>query len=242
MRLPPDFSIYWEAQLAGDTYEPGVTRVFEKLLGPGMVVVDVGAHVGYYTLLAARKVGPSGRVYAFEPEPANYRLLLENITLNGYRNVTAEQVAVSDNVGTATLYVDRLFSKNHSLVRSGPRGDEATISVATITLDDFLERQGSPQVHLIKMDIDGNEPLTLRGMAGLLAKSPCPRLVVELNLLALRAAGITVAEFLEQLERLSLRVWVVDPKEGALHPLRDVPYQRLLREGANLLCSASVPW
>src|ERR1035441_6724268 len=71
-----------------DQYEPETKALLGSLIRPGMTVFDIGAHVGHYTLLAARIVGPTGRVYAFEPEPENFALLKRNVELNGYKNVT----------------------------------------------------------------------------------------------------------------------------------------------------------
>jgi predicted methyltransferase len=67
--------------MANDRYEPAITRLFQETLQPGMVVIDIGAHVGYYTLLAAKLVGPTGKIYAFEPEPGNNEALNKNIEL-----------------------------------------------------------------------------------------------------------------------------------------------------------------
>jgi hypothetical protein len=80
-------------------YEPETTAVFLSLITDGDVVVDLGAHVGYYTLLAARRVGPEGRVFAFEPNPDNFRLLVKNIESNLYSNVIPVQKAVSNGRG-----------------------------------------------------------------------------------------------------------------------------------------------
>src|ERR1017187_7387482 len=71
-----------------DQYEPETKILLSNIIRPGMTFLDVGAHVGHYTLLAARLVGPTGHVYAFEPEPENYAILTKNIALNGYTNVT----------------------------------------------------------------------------------------------------------------------------------------------------------
>lgn len=100
MYIPPDgMFVYWL-----NDFEPEVTEVFLSHVMPGDVVLDIGAHIGYYTVLAARSVGNEGRVIAFEPDPQNYSLLVKNVAKNGYRNVTAVQKAVSWNSGYAQLY------------------------------------------------------------------------------------------------------------------------------------------
>ena len=91
-RLPPiDMSL--------DAFEVETTKLFETLIKPGKVVIDLGAHVGYYTLLAARAVGPTGKVFAFEPDESNHFLLIKDIEINGYSNVVAVKQAVSNYVG-----------------------------------------------------------------------------------------------------------------------------------------------
>lgn len=92
--------------LAAGLYEPSVARLFENILGEGMTMVDLGANIGYYTLLASRLVGRSGRVYAFEPDPENHQYLLRNIVANGCRNVTVVEKAVYNITGTMTFLRD----------------------------------------------------------------------------------------------------------------------------------------
>src|SRR5262245_2134996 len=82
--------------LAGRGYEPEETAFIEAALAPGMTFLDLGANVGYFTCLAARKVGPAGRVWAFEPDPRNFRLLVRSVKANGLSNVTAVRAAASD--------------------------------------------------------------------------------------------------------------------------------------------------
>ena len=92
------------------------TELFKKMVQDGMVVVDIGANIGYYTLIAAKLVGNKGIVYAFEPEPSNYELLCQNIAINGYTNVVPIEKAVSKTSGKTKLYV------NAALTMSLPLG------------------------------------------------------------------------------------------------------------------------
>jgi FkbM family methyltransferase len=80
-----------------------------------MTVVDIGANIGYYSLIAAEPIGTDGKVYAFEPDPDNYALLVRNVELNGYRNVETVEKAVSSESGFVTLYIDRSNFGNRSL-------------------------------------------------------------------------------------------------------------------------------
>src|SRR5438094_750470 len=102
-------------------------RFIESLVHPGDVAVDVGANIGYHTLIFARAVGERGRVFAYEPDPDNFRLLRRNVELNGYRNVRPFQAAVSDRSGTLTLYLSRDNPADH---RAYLPADEARDGIA----------------------------------------------------------------------------------------------------------------
>lgn len=102
--------------LVKGVYEPKTTSLFKKVIREGDIVVDVGAHIGYYTLLASRLVGDTGKVYAFEPEPRNYDLLLKNLELNNVKNVVAIKKAVSNKKGTLKFYLSKI-SLEHSTVK-----------------------------------------------------------------------------------------------------------------------------
>jgi FkbM family methyltransferase len=189
---------YPPMDMVADRYETATTRLLEELLRPGMVVVDVGAHVGYYSLLAARLVGPTGRVYAFEPEPSNYGLLMKNVALNGYTNIETRQAAIADRTGPVQLFVSGLDNGSHSLYRVGkPVRD--TIMVHALTLDEFLASQGWPPVQVMKMDIEGGELQALRGMREFLERADTLCLCVELCPSILTAASTQPQQLLDTL-------------------------------------------
>ena len=206
---------YPPVNMAMAKYEPGTTRLFEEMVKPGMVVIDIGAHVGYYTLLAAKLSGPKGRVYAFEPDKDNHALLLKNIGLNGYDNVVAAQIAMSDRVGNSTLYLTALDSGRHSMYHHGlPERGEATVE--TTTVDSFLESEGWPSVDLIKIDVEGAEPAVLDGMTRMLEESGKLKLIVELNPSLLHNAGVNPVHFMSRLVSPGWRVSLVDEARGLL--------------------------
>jgi len=222
-------------------YERGTTRVFERTLRPGAVVVDVGAHVGYYTLLAARLTGPEGKVYAFEPDPANFALLLENLELNQAANAVAIPKAVAGERSNARLFQDPLNSDRHTLCPLAAGEDSPhSISVATTSLDDFCESLGWPQIDLIKMDIEGAEPMALRGMQRTLRRCAVRRLVVEFNPLGIEAAGMAPENFLMEVARAGYALSEIlnDGELQKLAPVDFVLYTRTVkgRGGTNLLC------
>jgi FkbM family methyltransferase len=135
-------------------YEKPCVEYVASLVRPGMTAFDVGANVGYYTLLLARGVGPKGRVIAFEPNPVNVAHLKEHLRLNKIGNVEIVEAAVSDRDGTA------FFSGEGAVGKLSQTGTQ----MKTVRLDDY------PRPDLIKMDIEGEETAALRGSAKILAE------------------------------------------------------------------------
>ena len=148
--------------------EYALTRVSEirEAVKEGDVVIDIGANIGYFTVLLANLVGPGGKVYAFEPDPRNFYLLQRTIARNGWTHVIAEQKAVSNEAGELLLY--------QTLT---PDAHISTVKVQVVNLDDFLSDE--PHISFIKMDMDGSEPLAIQGMAQLIQLSPGLRLLAE---------------------------------------------------------------
>jgi FkbM family methyltransferase len=143
------------------TYELEKRLAFERTVGPGQVVYDVGAHAGYYTLLASHLVGPTGRVVAFEPLPRNVAYLREHIRVNRLRNVTVIEAAVSDREGRAAFN----RATNPSMGHLDPLGE---LDVGSVALDSLISRGETPPPDHIKMDIEGGELAALEGARELL--------------------------------------------------------------------------
>jgi FkbM family methyltransferase len=166
------------------------------------VVVDVGANIGWYSLLIDRLAPNPVAVLAFEPDPGNFALLETNLAINGSRRVHAVRAALGESAGTATLY--RHGESNlgrHSLL---PVNQGDAVSVATVRLDDYWARLrlGERIPRLIKMDIEGYELPALRGAAGVLAR--CPLLIAEFSPGLMRAGGIDPAALVSFLESAGL--------------------------------------
>jgi FkbM family methyltransferase len=167
-----------------DYYEPVTTYLFERLIAPGDLVVDVGAHWGYFTLLAATLCGESGKVVAFEPLPRNVSILTKNLQANRMGNVVVVQKAVSDREGVAELFLSRDSSGN-SLI-SVPPGAELSFGqsdhlvVETVTLDGFFA-PFCRKPTLVKLDIEGGELAALEGMRILIRETADLVLITEFN-------------------------------------------------------------
>jgi FkbM family methyltransferase len=185
---------------SGVPYEPFETRLALQHVREGDSVLDLGANVGYYTLLLARQVGPTGKVYAFEPDPDNFALLVRNVERNGYRNVTMIQKAAAAFAGTTRLYLSGNNSGDHRIHDSAP--GRPFHEVETVRVDDILS-DATPRLGLVKMDIQGAEGLALEGMKAVLARSKQVRIVCEFWPWGLRRAGSDPASVLRSLREMN---------------------------------------
>ncbi len=161
---------------ANRNHEPLVQKVFEPKQGE--VFVDVGAHIGLYTLRAAREVGPTGRVIAVEPDPQSYCILKDNVALNNLHNVLVVNAALSDASGQKTFYACTDPSLSGFELQSNARLREVR-TVKTLTLDELVRIAEVSDVNWIKLDVEGAETKVLHGGANLLANAKKLRVIVE---------------------------------------------------------------
>ena len=120
-------------------FEPFQTELVVNEVRPGDVAIDLGAHIGYYTLLLARLVGPTGRVLAFEPDPDNFALLSRNVEMNGYANVELFNAAASDRPGRSPLFRSPDNAGDHRLHES-PGQRRPGVEVEVVAVDEILTR------------------------------------------------------------------------------------------------------
>lgn len=176
----------------GDYDERYEARMVQRVLDPGEVFWDIGANIGYFTLLAASVLGNTGQVVAFEPGSAAYRCLQENIALNPYRHITSLQLAVTDQAGEAVLYqAGELADGGASLYGSGSEPVQETVKA--ITLDDLGREMALRPPDFLKIDVEGAELSVLRGAAGLIAAAR-PLILLEMKETTLAAAGASKAQ------------------------------------------------
>lgn len=186
-------------------HEKNTTKLFQKVLQPGNTFLDLGANVGYFSLLAARLVGKTGKVFSFEPEPTNFHYLTQNLRINNYDQVRPEPKAVSDSPGLVKLYICPYDSGHHTInqpegIRSyRPEYDyrqEQFIEVEKVRLDDYF-----PDLHVdvIKMDVEGAELLALAGMDRLIRRHENLQMFVEFFPLLIRKMGGSPEEFIRRL-------------------------------------------
>lgn len=164
------------------TYEPDLQAALAQLVQPGWVAYDIGAHIGYISLLLARAVGPDGRVFAFEPLPANLERLRANLALNPQlENLEMIPAAASDHSGTARFLLHESGEMGKAAGSAGRQAEyHGELEVPALALDDFVYTQGNPAPQLIKLDIEGGEVLALPGLRRLLAEAR-PLVLLELH-------------------------------------------------------------
>ena len=196
-------------------WEPHVTAVFRERLSSGDVCVDVGANVGYHTLLAAKLVGPDGHVYALEPSPETHAELVANIGLNGFGNVTALCVAAGGAVGEAVL--DNRAQSVIAAIR--PTTDAHGVRVPVQPLAELVPEEHVRRLRLVKIDVEGYELEVLRGVEPLLERGARPAILVELHaghgqdaatlvLELSRKYGLEAREVVNDAGRLRLAPWL----------------------------------
>jgi FkbM family methyltransferase len=178
MRLPDGnrITFHWKdryevSYIVNEIYRLGV---YHHMGFPheGETVIDVGGHIGIFTLHTATKVGTTGRVIAVEPSPDNFRMLNKNVKSNRLKNVTPVCTALADLEGTGKLFLDG--SGRHSLLS---RGADEYVETPMITLDQLIENQQLKQIDLLKIDVEGSEMKVLKGGANTL-KNKIKRLVI----------------------------------------------------------------
>jgi FkbM family methyltransferase len=192
-------------------HEPAETEFLAKALRPRMTFVDIGANIGYYTLLGAAAVGKEGKVIAFEPEPHNLELLKKNIALNRFSNVVIENKAISDRAGPAELFLSEDNIGDHRIYRAEVA--RPSISIESTTLDDYVGQRGL-RVDVIKMDIQGAEFAALQGMRETLTGNSDIILVTEFWPLGLTAFGVKPEDFLHELTQMGFRLYELTDSAG----------------------------
>lgn len=177
------------------TWEPVIQKAFETFLKPGDIIYDGGASVGYWSVLTARLVGPSGRVVSFEPLLANVERIVYNARLNGMSNVEVRREALGAADGTATF----LVSADAGWGRLGEHGSSLAQKVSEIdasvrSIDSLVAAGEIPAPNVVKLDVEGAEVAVLRGAATTL-RAARPVLLIELH-----DTGKEVAQILAQLD------------------------------------------
>ncbi|HEX7724159.1 MAG TPA: FkbM family methyltransferase [Candidatus Paceibacterota bacterium] len=201
-------------------FEEFETDTFRSILRPGMNVVDIGANIGYYTVVAASRVGPTGNVFSYEPDTDNAAFLNESIKRNSFMNVSVFKTALSNEKGTRQLFSG---GDNKGLFSfADNRGTSKSVSIITDTLDNSLAALGWPRIDVIKMDIEGAEPLALQGMKETLKRNPHMSIFCECYPRAIARIGSSAVEYLHTLSAAGFELLWMDDVRKQLVPIANV--------------------
>lgn len=206
-----------------DAFEPEVRKTFIEIAERGVNVIDIGANIGYYTLMAASLIGEAHQVYAFEPQPRVAEKLRRNVALNHLSNVSVFQYALSDSEDQVTFYIPTDGMDAHgSLAPNGRFEVKEEVTVVARPLDVVLDELGNPSIGLIKMDAEGAELMIFRGAPKLLSSRERPSIIFEANETNTRAFGYTVFDLLAyihgfgyQLRQLDDEDWLAVPQQAS---------------------------
>jgi len=250
----PDDPLWLRMDLLTGSYEKETVKLVNQLVKPGMTVLDIGAHVGYYTRLFAKLIGSTGQLIGFEPHPKHFSMLCNNV--QSLKNVHLVQMAISNQEGTATLhdfspesggaslnYNEQKrdwYKKHHFTKEIYPRILKGlpvqSYTVKTTTVDSYLAGMGINKVDFIKMDIEGAEMTAIQGMVKTIRSSPRLTLVCEYCPQAMRPFGVHPERMLEKLKSLEFLIYIIG-KEGLLggDPMTQFPELATEYKRINLL-------
>ena len=194
-----------------DGFERAELSFAQRFLKPGMIVFDIGAHHGLYTLLASKQVGATGKVVAFEPSPRERKQLSRNLKINFCSNVRVETYALGAARSKADLYLvaggeDGCNSLRPPATESG----SSTLGVEVVRLDDWLEEQKIARVDFIKLDVEGGERDVLRGAEKMLERQPRPVIFAEVQDMRTEPWGYPAKEIIEHLVQRNYKWFKID--------------------------------
>jgi FkbM family methyltransferase len=197
-------------------HEKSETEIVKREIKKGDVALDIGANIGYYTLIFARLVGAEGKVFSFEPDPYNFNLLKKNVEINGYKNVELIQKAVSHQTGKTRLY----FKQDNHTINTiyASFGSFKTLDIEAVSLDEyFVNYPGA--IDFIKMDIQGAEGRAIQGMDKLLAKNRQIKIVMEYEPAFLIRSGMDPGECLRLLTDRGFYLYQIQDTSIKLKPV-----------------------
>jgi FkbM family methyltransferase len=216
-------------------YEPVESWVFQALLRPGMTVVDAGANIGQYALIAARSVGPAGSVHAFEPVPQNHARAVEHMSRNGFGSARVNRLALWDEPRDLELHLPASLADNAGAYTVATCADAVRIvSCRAVRLDDYVRSEHVKRVDLIKIDVEGAELHVLRGARDLLARCH-PVVLMEVNRDACRAVGYEPEEIFDLLTEHGYTLRALHANAAECRPLSGLRGVERL----NVICHAT---
>jgi FkbM family methyltransferase len=193
-------------------WEPGISDYIKAALRPRDTFVDIGANVGYHSLLASRSVGPTGRVFAFEASPTIFGMLALNLAANNTTNVAARNVAVSDSCGHVPIFLgDQLGHSTIIATQAERQGAQAEVDIESYPLSELIDTEAVARTRIIKIDVEGAEWLVARGMRRILDRlPPTAEILIEISSDATHELGALPAELLALFAAAGYSVFEID--------------------------------
>ena len=214
------------------------TQIVREQIKEGDIVIDVGANIGYYTLIFAQLVGKKGKVFAFEPEPKNFEILRKNIEINNYDNVIAEQKIISDKCGKMKLYVSDSDIVGHRIQQMG--NSKKFVEVESVTLDEYMKKLNlEEKINFIKIDVEGAEPKVLEGSKNILEKNDNLKIFTEFNREVIKKYNSKPEDMLLLLIKNNFQFFLPNYKTNTLSLSEKdtlLNSNELLKENLNILC------
>jgi FkbM family methyltransferase len=202
------------------SYEPQLTSLLLPFIKPGMTIFDIGANIGYYTVLMARGVGPQGAVHAFEINERVLDLLEDNVRMAQLTNVTVVRRAVSKTTGKAEFFLPCDGDEAEGSLRKSTRYDAIrTVTVNTVSIDDYIREREIARVDLIKIDVEGAESEAFQGATKLLCGKVKPVIMFEALDSACVNFGVTWYEVVQQVKDFGYRIHQGDAGNFVATPL-----------------------
>ena len=219
-------------------YEPNQTEIVKKYVHEGDIVIDIGAHVGYYTLLMAQLVGENGKVYSFEPDPVNFQLLKKSVEINGFENVVLIQKAVSNITDKVKLFLGDDDSAINRIYDAKLGDTKESIDVESITIDEYF-KENDELINFIKIDSEGSEVKIVNGMKQFLSRNKELVMMTEFFPFLIKKSGDEPNQYLKSLEKSGFSLYNILDKNEKTNKINS---ENFLESGinseycTNLLC------
>jgi len=218
------------------------TKIIREEIHEGDIVIDVGANIGYYTLIFAQLVGKSGKVIAFEPEFKNFEILKKNVEINNYNNVILEPKIVSEKCGKMKLYFSDSDIVGHQIMTGiGVKGNiKNFVEVESVTLDDYMKKLNlDEKVNFIKIDVEGAESKVLEGSTKISKKNDHLKIFTEFNREVVKNYGTEPKKMIDLLYGNGFEIYLPNYRDNKINLTSAnelLTSKETLLENINLLC------
>lgn len=193
----------------GGIFEESEIKFMKGILGPGMVFFDIGANMGFYSLIGAKAVGINGHVHCFEPSPRMFGELQYNVNLNGFNNIRMNRAAFGEKVGTACLSRQERGKEVYGRITDIGKTEGNYDEVEVDTLDRYIENAGVEKIDLIKIDVEGAELQVFKGARNILSKPDAPIIIFEMEERHARKFNYTCKEAVDFLRGLGYKIYSI---------------------------------